>query len=430
VLIEPVAGPGALDVFGLPGMIAVEGLHLSPLVFLLMIAAFRSMDPALEESAAVSSAAPLTVLRRVTLPLLRPALLAATFISLIRGIEAFEVPALLGMPAGVWVFTSRIWQAFSTHPSDYAEGGAYALLLLAVTAVFGLLLLRLGHARRFETLTGRAFRPRRVELGRWRRPVAAAAGVYVAVAVVLPLAVLAYVSIQPFYGPPTLDRLRASTLDNYAAVLSDEATVRAFGNSLVLALGTATAVVVLTALVAWIVVRTRLPGRRLLDLLASMPLAIPGLVLGVALLFVYLRAPIPVYGTIWILFIAYVTRFMPYGMRYAASALQQVGGELEEAAHAGGASWWQTFRRVLLPLIAPGLLAGWAFVVVVSIRELSSSILLYSPGNEVLAVRMWTLYAEGRFPELAALGVLTTLALVPLLAVAYRLGRRVGVGAT
>jgi iron(III) transport system permease protein len=258
--------------------------------------------------------------------------------------------------------------------------------------------------------------------------VAAALLAYVAVAVALPLGVLLYVSTQPFYARPSLDRLGASTLDNYAAVLSDEASLRAFRNSLVLAVGTATAVVLVMAVVAWIVIRTRLPGRRLLDVLSFSPLAVPGLVLGVAVLFVYLRLPIGVYGTLWILFLAYFTRFMPYGMRFAASSLQQVGGELEEAAHVSGAGWWQSFRRVVLPLLAPGLLAGWVFVVVVSIRELSSSILLYSPGREVLSVQIWTLYSDGQFPELAALGVLMTLALVPLLLLSYRLGRRIGVG--
>jgi iron(III) transport system permease protein len=428
VTLEPLLGPATFDVFSLGGMVLVEGLHLSPLVFLLMVAAFRSMDPALEESAAVSSARPLAVLCRVTLPLLRPALLAAGFIVLIRAIEGFEVPALLGMPGGVWVFTSRIWQAFGEHPTDYAEGGAHAVLLLAITAALALLLARLSRGRRYETVTGRDYRPRRVELGRWRLPVLGIALAYFAVAVALPLGVLLYVSTQPFYRRPSVDRLGASTLENYAAVLSDESTLRAFRNSLLLAVGTATAVVLVMAVVAWIVVRTRVPGRRLLDVVVFLPLAVPGLVLGVAILFVYLRLPIGVYGTLWILFIAYFTRFMPYGMRFAVSSLQQVGAELEEAAHASGAGWWQSFRRIVAPLLAPGLLAGWVFVLVVSIRELSSSILLYSPGTEVLSVQIWTLYAEGQFTELAALGVVMTLALVPLLVLSYRLGRRVGVG--
>jgi iron(III) transport system permease protein len=154
---------------------------------------------------------------------------------------------------------------------------------------------------------------------------------------------------------------------------------------------------------------------------------IPGLVMGVALLFVYLRFPLPVYGTIWILLIAYLTRYMPYGMRYASSSMFQISNELEESAQTSGASWAQSFRRVVLPLLVPGLLAGWIYVLTVSVRELSSSILLYSPGNEVLAIRIWEQYQNGQFTELAALGVVMVTTLVALVAIAYKLGAKVGI---
>ena len=178
--------------------------------------------------------------------------------------------------------------------------------------------------------------------------------------------------------------------------------------------------------IAWVVVRTRTRGRLALDALTLSPLAVPGLVLGVALVFVYLRFPVPVYATLWILLIAYFTRFMPYGMRFASSSMRQLGGELEEAAKTSGAGWWQTFRRVLVPLLLPGLFAGWIYVLIVSMRELASSILLYTPGNEVLSVRIFELYESGRLTELAALGVLMMLVLVVLVAVAYRVGARLG----
>jgi iron(III) transport system permease protein len=149
--------------------------------------------------------------------------------------------------------------------------------------------------------------------------------------------------------------------------------------------------------------------------------------MGVALLFVYLRFPIPIYGTIWILLLAYFTRYMPYGMRYASTSMYQIGSELEESAQTSGASWWQSFRRIILPLLVPGLLAGWIYIVTVSVRELSSSILLYSPGNEVLAIRIWEQYQNGQFTELAALGIVMVGALVVLVAVAYKLGAKIGV---
>jgi iron(III) transport system permease protein len=165
----------------------------------------------------------------------------------------------------------------------------------------------------------------------------------------------------------------------------------------------------------------------MVDNLSFLPLTIPGLVMGVALLFVYLRFPIGIYGTLWILFIAYFTRYMPYGMRYASTSTYQISGELEESAQTSGATWWQTFRRVNLPLLMPGLLAGWIYIVMVSVRELSSSILLYSPGNEVLSILIWEMWENGQFTELAALGVLMVTALVILVVVAQKLGASVGI---
>jgi iron(III) transport system permease protein len=190
--------------------------------------------------------------------------------------------------------------------------------------------------------------------------------------------------------------------------------------------GSATAVMFLAAVVSWVIVRTRAPGRRLLDILAFSPIVIPGLVLGLALAFVYLRSPLPIYGTLWILLISYSTRYLPYGMRYASSAMTQLSAELEESAQVCGASWWQTFRRVLLPLTSGGIVAGWIYILVVSFRELSSSILLYSPGKEVLSVLIWEQFENGKFTLLAAIGVLMVAILVVLVLVAYRIGAGVG----
>jgi iron(III) transport system permease protein len=424
-LLEPIAGQGALDVFGMGGMIVVEGLHLAPIAFLLLAAAFRSMDASAEEAAFTSGARLPTVLRRVTLPLLRPALLGAALLMVVRSLESFEVPALVGIPGGVWVFTSRIWRTLGEYPLDLGKAGAYGLTLLALTGVGVLavaLLVRRGE--RFETITGRGRRPRRLTLGRWRLPVTVLAGAYVLVAAILPLLVLVYVSVQPVYRPLSLAGFRDATLASYRALFEDGDVLRALWNSILLAVGSATVVVLLMAVAAWLVVRTRVPGRRIVDGLAFLPLAVPGVVLGTALLAVYLRVPLPVYGTLWILFIAYLTRFMPYGMRSGAAAMAQLGRELEESARTCGARWWQTFRRITVPLVLPGLAAGWIAVVALSLRELSSSIVLYSPGNEVLSIVIWEQYEDGRFPELAALGVLMVVALGLLVALAYRLGRR------
>jgi iron(III) transport system permease protein len=427
-LLEPVLGPGTFDVFGLGGMILVEGLHLAPVVLLVMVAAFRSLDPALEESARMSSASELTVFRRVSLPLVRPALAIAVLLVLVRALEAFEVPALLGLPGNTWVLTSRIWRALSFYPADYGTASSFALLLLTFMTLGVYLHTRLSRrGRRFQTVTGKGFRPAPVRLRRWRWPVTTMVGAYLLVAVVLPLLLLVYVSTQPFYAAPSLARLGQASLGNYADVLTDAASLRAARNSVLLAVAAASAVAILGAVAAWLVVRTRIRGRWLVGGLALIPLVMPGLVLGQAILFAYLRLPVPVYGTLWILLIAYVTRFLPYGLASATASMYQVGSELEESARTSGASWWPTFRRVVLPLVAPGLLAGWLAVVIFSLRELSSSILLYSPGDEVLAVRLWEEFQNGRFGEVSALGVLMVVGLLPLVGAAYALGSRVGI---
>ena len=427
-MLEPIFGPRAFNIYSMPGMIWVEGLHLSPIVFLLMYAAFRSMDPSLEESALMSGARMGTVIRRITLPLVVPALSAAILVTMVRVLEAFEVPAILGIRAREWVFVSRIYESLDDFPPKYGQGGALAMSLLLLTAIGVLVQSRLSRrGRAFQTVTGKGFRPRGLPLGRWRWPAASLILVYFLIAVVLPVLVLLYSSMLPFYTKPSAEQLSKLTLDNYVATFTQPHSITAFKNSLVLGIGSATAVMFFMAIASWLVVRTKLHGRWLVDNLAFSPLAIPGLVMGVALLFVYLRFPLPIYGTLWILFIAYCTRYMPYGMRYSSSSMFQISGELEESAQTSGASWWQTFRRVNLPLLMPGLIAGWIYIVLVSFRELSSSILLYSPGNEVLSILIWERWENGQFTQLAALGMVMVAVLVVLVVIATRLGARIGV---
>lgn len=427
-MIEPFFGEGVFNVFSIGGMILVEGLHSSPLAFLFMYAAFRSMDPSLEESALMNGARLPQVLRRVTLPLTKPALYAAVLVMGIRAIESFEVPALLGLPAEIYVFTSRIWRSLDRFPPSYGEAGALALLLLAITAVGLYCQSRLSRkTRTFQTISGKGFRPHPMELGKLRWPAAILILMYFLFAVVMPCLVLLYASTQPFYSVPSAESLSNMTFDNYAAVLDSNIVKRATTNSLLLGIGTATAVMFVMAIMAWVVVRTKARGRLLLDNLTFLPLSIPGLVMGVALLFVYLRFPAPIYGTILILFVAYFTRYMPYGMRYASTSMYQIAGELEESAYTSGASWWQTFRRIYLPLLMPGLLAGWVYIVMVSFRELSSSILLYSPGNEVLSVLIFSMWENGQFTQLSALGIMMIAILVVIVAIAQKLGAKVGV---
>jgi iron(III) transport system permease protein len=266
-----------------------------------------------------------------------------------------------------------------------------------------------------------------VQLGAWRWPATALIYLYFLVAVVLPLFILIYASTQGFYSPPSRYTMTHMTTSNYVEVIHDPLFTHAVRNSLILGLGCATAVMALTAVASWLVVRTNLPGRWLLDNLAFLPLVIPGLVLGVAILSIYLRTSLPIYGTLWILFIAYLTRFMPYGMRYASTSMFQIGRELEESAQMSGASWFQAFRRIVIPLLMPGLVAGWIYILIVSVRELGASVLLYSPGKEVLSIVIWEQYRNGALPQVAATGVMLVTALLVLVTVAYKLGAKIGV---
>lgn len=422
-----VAGP-LFNVYSLGGMIWVEGLHWSPIVYLMMSAAFRSMDPALEEAAVMSGSSLLQTFYHVTLRLNVPAILGVFLLLFLRGLETFEVPAIIGLPAGIHVFTSRIYLAIKAYPSDFGLAGAYSTILLILTLAgiysYGRIT---REASRFATVTGKGFRPRVIDLGPWRYLAALTVIGYLVLMVGLPVFVLLWNSFLPFYMKPSAQGLSMLTLENYAFIFHLPKTTRAIVNSAGLSIGSATIIMLMTSVIAWITVRSRLPGRWLLDHLTSLPLIFPGIVMGVALIWVYLTLPIPIYGTIWILLVAYVTRYLPYGMRTSSAALLQIHRELEEAAETSGASWGQTFRRIVLPLLQPALVAGWIYVVIVSIRELSSSILLWGPGAEVLSVYIFDLWQTGHPQELSALGLMLVAFLFILATVSRSLGQRYGV---
>jgi len=417
-----------INVYSLGGMIWVDALHYSPMAFLLMTAAFRSMDPALEESAVMGGASVLQVLRKVTLPLVWPAIFATLLILFVRAIESFEVPALLGLPVGIQVFTSAIYQAVHRYPSQVGLASAYAVTLLVITSAGVYFQSRLSTSgNRYATMTGKGFRPRLIDLGNWRYLTVAMFLLYFFLIVVLPFAVLLWSSFQKFYSVPSVEALQRLTLEPYRTILGYPSLMRSVWNSLLLAVTTATLVMLVSAVICWIVVKTKLRGRWLLDNFASLPMVFPGIVLGLAIMILYLYLPIGVYGTIWIMLIAYVTRFMPYGLRYNTTSMLQIHKELEESAAMSGASWATAFRRIILPLLKPGLVAGWIYVVIVSIRELSSSILLYSPGTEVLSILIWELWENGQYVELSALGVMFIIGLFFLVLVAQLIGKRFGI---
>jgi iron(III) transport system permease protein len=269
-----------VNVYTMAGMIWVDGLHYSPMAFLLMTAAFRSMDPALEEQAAMSGASVPQIARRITLRLAWPAALGSLLILFVRSIESFEVPALLGLPVGIHVYTSSIYQAIHQYPSQIGLAAAYAVTLLLLTSLGIYAQSRLSsQGARFSTVTGKGFRPRTIDLGRWRYLTATIFILYFVVIVLLPFLVLAWSSLQKFYSAPSWAALSRVSLDSYRAVLAYPQFANTVWNSVVLALGSATTVMLISAVIAWIVVRTKVPGRWMLDNLASLPLAFPGLVL-------------------------------------------------------------------------------------------------------------------------------------------------------
>jgi iron(III) transport system permease protein len=346
----------------------------------------------------------------------------------VRAIESFEVPALLGLPVGIQVFTSAIYQAVHRYPSQVGLASSYAVTLLLITTVgvyFQSVLSSRGS--KYATMTGKGFRPRQIDLGPWRYLAVAVFLVYFLFIVVLPFAVLLWSSFQKFYSVPSLAAIQRMSLEPYRTVLEHPGLWRSVWNSLLLAFGCATLIMLVTSVICWIVVKTRLPGRWLLDNIASLPMVFPGIVLGLSIMILYLYLPIGVYGTIWILLIAYVTRFLPYGLRYNTTSMLQIHKELEESAAMSGASWVTTFRRIILPLLKPGLVAGWIYIMIVSIRELSSSILLYSPGNEVLSILIWELWENGQYVELSALGVMFIVALFFLVMAAQWVGSKFGI---
>ncbi|WP_395673497.1 ABC transporter permease [Inquilinus sp.] len=421
------AGP-VFDVYSMAGMIWVDGLHYSPIAFLLMTAAFRAMDPSLEESAMMSGASIPQIAWRITVKLAWPAVVSSFLILFVRSIESFEVPALLGMPVGIEVFTSSIYDAIHTYPSDVGLASSYAVILLLIAGGGVYLQSRLStRGSKYSTVTGKGFRPRPMDLGRWRYPAGAAAILYMLLIVVLPFLVLLWSSLQAYYSVPSMAALRNVTLDAYRTVIEYPTIGRAVWNSTLLSIGCATLTMLVTSVICWIVVRTRLPGRWLLDSLASLPMVFPGLVLGLSVMVCYLYLDIGVYGTVWIIAIAYVTRFLPYGVRYNANSMLQIHRELEESAAMSGASWGMTFRRIVLPLLKPGLTAGWIYIVVVSVRELSSSVLLYSSGSEVVSIVIWEMWQNGQYVELSAFGVMLIAALFCVVMLAQSVSRRFGV---
>jgi iron(III) transport system permease protein len=346
----------------------------------------------------------------------------------IRSFESFEIPALVGLPGDVRVLTTSIYQDAQRLPPQYGSAGAFSVLLMLVVA--GTLYLYFRVTRegdRFQTITGKGYRPALIRLGRWRYLAATGLLAYSLVLLVLPFLIILWASVLPFYMQPSIEALGKFTAKNYVTALHFPKITDSIKNSILLGLGSASVVMVLTLFASWVLVRTKMRGRWLLDILTTLPLLFPGIVMGLAILRFYLFVPIPVYGTLWILLIAFVTRYIPYGIRYTHSGLLQLHKELEEAAYTAGASWGNCMRRIILPLMTPSFLGGWIFIFLLSAKELSMSVLLVSPQTPVVSVAIFELWENAQVGELAAFGVIWTAILVTVAIVYYAFARRYGI---
>ena len=406
------------------GVVTVAALAYAPLPFLLISGALRGMDPALEESARVHGASITAAFRRVTVPLALPALLGSALLVFVQSLGLFSVPAVLGMPASFYVAGTEIYRLLNSYPPRVSQAAGWGLLLLVVTAALVALQAAILKRRSYVTITGKAFRPRIVQVGPWRPVLLGIVVLYVLAAVVLPVATLCWAALVNFI---TVDpKLMSFDLRHFAYVLfTYPKTLLAARNSLVLGLLTATIICALGLAMAWVIVRSRGAAARFLDQVGMMPLAIPPIVLALGLLWSYVGLHwLPIYGTIGILLLAYVTHYLPFGLRALSSAVRQLHPELEDAARVSGASLLGTLRRIVLPLTRPTLVATWTLLFILSLQEISSSILLYTAPSTVLSVAVFDLWEAGNVNALAALSVMQLFVTFAALAVVARLRQK------
>jgi iron(III) transport system permease protein len=390
------------NVFSMTGLVLVTVLHTFPYVYLLATSALQSVDASYEESAQILGAGKLRTALTITGPLVAPAILSGALLAFVNAIALFGSQAIIGLPGRLFTLPTRIYALFD-YPPQYGLASALSLIFVAITVV-ALYLQRAYLAKRsYVTMGGKGVRPQLIDLGAGRWALFGFCVVVFIVAILLPYAALIAVSFSKSWGLAFWKNL---TLANYTFVLFEyDVTQRAIANSLVLAIAAATIAALLGAMIGWIDLRTKIPGRRLLDYISLIPLGLPGIVMAVALIQFWLRMPVALYGTLGILLLAYTARYIPLGVRAANSALRQVDPSLEESARILGASWAMTMREVTLPLIRPGLFAGWVLVFVPAIQELSASILLFSSDSITLAVAVYNLYETGYVEPVSALAI-------------------------
>ena len=398
------------NIYSLPGMVWVMGISLVPLAYLVISSAFQTMDPSLEETARISGSSLFSIFRKITIPLMFPAILSVYLLTFILAFESFETPAMIGLPAGIDVFMSQIYQAVVwAIPPSYGLGTAYAsiILVITMTAVY---LYRKATSRqeKFQVITGKGYQPGILDLGKWKWLGTGILCLYVFVHIIVVFGMVLILSFQTYWDPTNLFGSNL-TLRNYETVLSQRRIISSLINSATVSVVSATIVVIIAAILTYISRRKNIRGAGLLEGFGTLPLAFPGFILGLGLLWTFLTVPIGVYGTVFVLMLAFLVKYMPQGIRFANGALIQIQDDLEESSSVTGAEWTYTVQKIILPLLKPALISAWIYIFVLTFRELSSIIFLVTPNNQVISAILWDLFVNGSVELLAATSMLLTL---------------------
>jgi iron(III) transport system permease protein len=404
------------------GIAWVMALFEGSVAFVMIGAVMKSMDPALEEASQVLGAGRLRTMLRITLPLVLPGVLGAAVFCLAEMLGSFSAALVLGLPSRFYVVTTAMYQLVSQYPPRFPLAAAMGVSLFAVMFAMVWAYRRIVTRGSYVTITGKAFRPRAMDVGRLRWVLLGACVAYLAIAVALPVLTLLYASFQRL--ATAFPRAANFTLANYATALSLDAVRSALWNSLLLGLGTATIGVVLMGFLSWMIYRSRLPGVGLIEYLLMFPQAVPRLVFAFGMLWAWLIFPIPIYGTLWLLLIAYLTVFLPLGIRTISGVMLQVDRTLEESAQMCGASWGYRLRTITMPLLRPGLVAAWLLLFIASVRELGASILLMGPKAKVITPAIVESWFSTSTELTAAMALLQTLAVALALALLFGVARR------
>ena len=402
-----------LNLYNITGMAFVQGVSFVPSAFFMLAAAYRSMDPSLEEAAYTSGVGKLRTFLKINIPITMPAIAAVMVYLFMTGIAVFEIPAIIGLPARILVLSSLIYTSANpaTGLPDYGTAGAYGgVMLLAglILAYFYVRVVRQG--KKYTVITGRGYRPRELALGRWKWPAMAFVFFYLAIEVFIPFLVLLWTSLLPYMRLPSAAALATISLKNYLSI-PDYVGARPFINTAILMIAVPTTTMVLSVLVSWVVIRTQVSFRGFLDTLAFVPHAVPGILLAVGLGYLGMAysSIFPLYGTVLIIVLAHTIHWIAYGTRTTNSVMIQVHQELEEAGKVSGASTPRVLIRIVLPLVGAGILNSWIWVGMLSYREVTMALTLYTRNNVVISTVVWQFWGSGWIPEVSALGVVLIL---------------------